>query len=212
MKKILLWVILAQVCVGTSAFAQSKYPAALQKGSVLTGGNFGFSFGTNKSTYHSPYSDFSFSQKYSSITMSPHAGFFLANGFSLGLIVDLTSTTYKGDEFNQKDKNSQYTIGPAVRFYTPGGFFFHADVAFGKNTSKSSSDWGSYTGEDKLSKYQLGIGYAIFINDFVALEPSMTYRSSKTKNTDGEARGEERLGEFVVGMGFSIYLHKRPEG
>jgi hypothetical protein len=212
MKKILLWVLLAQVCLSTSVIAQSRYRPALQKGSVLAGGNVGFSFGTYKSTYSSPYVDYSYSQKYSSVTMSPHAGVFVANGFSLGLIVDLTSATYKGDEFNQKDKSSQYAIGPAVRFYTPGGFFFHADIAFGKNTYKSSSDWGSSSGEDKLTKYQLGIGYAIFVNDFVALEPSVTYRSSKMTNVDGEAEGKDNLGEFVVGMGFSIYLHKRSDG
>jgi hypothetical protein len=200
---------IAQACMSTSVFAQSRYPVALQKGSVLTGGNLGISFGKYETSYNSPYGDYNNSKRYNSVTMSPYVGAFVGNGFSLGLIVDLTSSTYKDDEFDSKDKNSQYTVGPVLRFYTPGGLFFHADVMFGKNTYKSSSDWGSSSGEDKINKYQLGVGYAIFLNDFVALEPSVMYRSSKLKNTDGDTKGEDKLGEFVIGMGFSIYLHKR---
>jgi hypothetical protein len=212
MKKMMFsFVVLTISVCGPLGYAQSKYRSALQKGSVLTALELATSFGTNKESYRISGNTDSFKSDYSSFTLGSTTGLFLANGFMLGIVMDVTATTTKFDQpgYSSKYTSSQYTFGPVARVFMPGGFFFHGDVGFGKNTIKSSSDYGGNTDSNRVTVITVGMGYAIFLNDFIALEPTLMYKISKSKDSEDGAVIETRLGEFVMGAGLSIYLHKR---
>ncbi|MEX2234501.1 MAG: hypothetical protein WD824_20205 [Cyclobacteriaceae bacterium] len=207
MKKIILLISIALLVNSGKNFGQSAYRPALQKGSVLTNGNLAVSFGTATSDYTSQYGSSSAESGYTSWTLSPKVGFFLANGFLAGVAVDMNSVTLKYETNDSKAKTTQYTLGPVIRYYTPGGFFVHADVAFGRAIEKYSDDKES----SKILKWQLGAGYAFFINNHISLEPNIVYRKSASSRDEGDGQFKGRLGEFVLGVGFSIFLHKQTE-
>jgi outer membrane protein len=211
MKKAFGIITLALLIHSGSSFSQSSYRSALQKGSVLANGNLALSFGRATSDYYSQFGSNNIERGYTSITVSPKAGFLVANGLMFGVAVDLNSQTVNHESSDSKTTLMEYTVGPVVRFYAPGGFFVHSDVAFGKNIEKSSN--GSLTERDKANvfKWQLGVGYALFLNNHVAIEPNFSYRKSQTKGEIGDGEFKGGLGEFVIGVGFSIFLHRGGE-
>ncbi len=178
---------------------------------MLTNGNLALSFGTSKSDYKTQFSSSKNESGYTSFTLSPKAGFFLANGVMLGLAVDLNSITYNDRTEDSKGTTKQYMIGPVIRFYTPGNFFFHADVAFGKNVEKYSDESMTDSDDSKVSKWQLGVGHAFFVNNHIAIEPNIVYRNTTTRWETDFGQFEGSLGELVLGVGFSIFLHKKIE-
>jgi hypothetical protein len=95
MKKLICITLLMLLLSSIQNFGQSAYRSALQKGSVLTGGSLSASFGTSKYEYSSQYGSGNNESGYTSFTLTPKAGFFLADGVALGLGFDLTSTIYK---------------------------------------------------------------------------------------------------------------------
>jgi outer membrane protein len=211
MKKTLILVSLVLPLMVTNVFAQYEYPAAIQKGSVLTGGSAALSFGTSKNEFKSQWANYESEVGYTSFSLTPKAGFFVVNGLALGVVLDLTTTSYKDKEDDSKSASTQYSLGPMIRYYTAGGFFVFADILFGKNTYKETWEGGEDKSDSNLSKWQLGIGYAFFLNDFVSIEPGIMYRSTASKYKGDSIEYNSQLGEFVLGVGFSIFLHKRTE-
>jgi hypothetical protein len=169
MKKLFSIIFGSLLIFNLESNAQSSYKPALQKGSWMVGGSLALSFGS----YVSEYKDQSFTTKseysYTSSTNSPKGIYFLANGIGLGLGMDLTSTKFKAKEGDSETTQTQYLIGPVFRYYAPFGMFVHADVAFGKSKFKSSSGGSSNSDDSNQTKWQLGIGYAFFANDFVSI-------------------------------------------
>ena len=169
-----------------------------------------FSFGNATNEYSGDFGSGKEEVGYSSLSFTPTAGFFVANGIAIGLIVDLTSTTYKSEEdVDWEETSTQYSVGPVFRYYTPGGFFVHGDVSFGKMIEKSSYDGDSDQDDADLLKWQVGVGYAFFLNDHVSIEPTMTYRNTQSKYEDEYETNKVTLGEFVIGVGLNIFLHKK---
>jgi hypothetical protein len=90
-----------------------------------------------------------------------------------------------------------------IRYYLPGGFFIHGDYAFGKSTFKYSGE----KDQSDLSKYNLGVGYAAFISEKIAIEPSVMYRKTTLQDKEGETSNKSSLGELVVGVSINFYLN-----
>ena len=197
----LMIVLLAANC--TFSIAQSKYPMSLQKGTISAGGGVSFSFGKLESSSSSPYGSGSSKYSYSKISFEPRVSYFVTDGLAIGLITDYTSIGMK-PENGEKSTETQYAIGPMVRFYLPGGFFIHSDYSFGKYNSRYGSDNNDQSG---LTKYTLGVGYAAFISEKIAIEPSVTYRNTTIKDQEGEFSGKSSLGEFVIGVSINFFLN-----
>ncbi len=209
MKKALLIIVVSALVaiVKIDSKAQATYRPALLKGSSLIGGNLSFSFGSIETKYSGAFSGKS-ELSYNSFSFSPKAGFFVANGFALGFGADITSSTYKDADDDSESTTSQFTVGPIIRFYTHAGLFFDADLSFGKATQKYSATGSSDEEKATITKWQLGAGYAIFLNDFVAIEPGVSYRSASSKSEDVSVETNSTIGEFVLSVGLNIYLHK----
>jgi len=123
--------------------------------------------------------------------------YFLMDGLAGGLILDYSSTT-SGDE-----SSSSMTIGPVVRYYLgESGMWGQLSYAIG-----SSSD-----GDDdgpSVSALGFGVGYAVWLSDNVAFNPSLGY--SMVSNTYEDYMGSgldysENSGGIVFKAGISVHL------
>lgn len=121
-----------------------------------------------------------------SISFNPFGGYFVIDGVAVGAGITIQSDSFKPDGQSGKFTLSQLTVSPFGRYYHSSGFFGHLGFNFG--SAKFKDDIGGSTFEDKYSVFgfELGGGYAIFLNDNVAIEPLLTYESnsSKDENTD----------------------------
>ncbi len=193
----------------SKSFAQSEYRPALQKGSVLVGGSMAINVGDAKYEYSSQTSK----SKISTFQFTPEIGFFASNGFALGLSLDLNTETQKSDQNNSSNKitSTEYLAGPFLRIYTKGGIFFMGNYSFGKSITKYAYSGGSDKNESNISKWKLGVGYAAFLNDHVALEPSLSYQGFSMKEDENDSDLTYRTGQVVIGLGLSIYLGRKSE-
>ena len=201
-KNILIIALLEASC--TMIFAQSNYPMSLQKGSIAAGGGIAFNVGSLKNSYNGAYGSGSSTYKYSTISFEPRVGYFIANGLSAGLITDYTNISVTPDG-GEKSMQSQFTVGPMIRYYLPGGFFIHGDYSFGKNKSSYSSD----SDKSNLTKFNVGIGYAIFVSEQIAIEPTIMYRNTTDKEKESEYTQKSSMGEMVLGVTMNFYLNWR---
>jgi outer membrane protein len=181
----------------------------LQKGSVLVGGSMAINFGNTKYEYSSQTSK----SKLSSFQFTPEVGFFAGNGFALGISLDYNTETQKSDQDNSSNKvtSTDYLAGPFIRLYTKGGLFFMGNYSFGKSITKYKYSGGSESDENNVSKWKLGIGYAAFLNDHVALEPSLSYQGFSLKEDENDSDLTYSTGQVVIGLGFSIYLGRKSD-
>lgn len=192
MRKILISIFIA-IVFSTLSFAQTG------QGNFLLGGGFGAGFktqqveqpGANNTIVVSEY-------RSNSITFNPNIGFFLVDGFAIGLEADINNTENKDRNKNTRSTSSYYNIGPFVRYYFPVNIFLDAKVGIGNGKSYVYD-------KSKIFGYAIGAGYAAFLNDHVAIEPRIRYigtNFSSVSNNDYKTKNGSL--EFVIGL--QIYL------
>lgn len=163
----------------SSLFLFSSLTAQTQKGSLMVGGNVGFSSQSQKDVDGS----------LNTLHIAPMAGYFFADRIAGGVRVDFTSV-----KFSEADDGSTYfNFGPFLRYYTTMGIF--GELAYQLNSQTildNDSESGSYLTPR--------VGYAAFLNDHVSIEPSVYYAI-------GGGDLYEDLSTFGIDIGFNIYLH-----
>jgi hypothetical protein len=201
--------VLAAVFTSIESFGQ------FNKGRWLAGGNVSLSTSSYKATYAlgpgiTPQEVETTSMNYS---LGPQAGFFVANFLAVGTTVSVNGSRTNWDAYDPAidamvpaiSKSSSFNLGPFVRYYLPQSIFFHAGVNFGwgKNTIKG----GSLTNEGTSTEFNYGgaVGYAYFLNDYVALEPMVGYQSYGSTFNDSEMQ----QGSFYLNAALTIYLGER---
>jgi outer membrane protein len=208
MKKVTLITVALLFMLCTKIIAQSEYRPALQKGSMLVGGSLSLGFGNQKEEFKYQSGSSTEETTKNSFSLNPSIGLFIGSGFSLGLSVDLTSETLKDKSDDSKYTLTQYALGPIARYYTKAGTFFFGDLAFGKAVYKSTYTGGSDEEAANRTLWKLGVGHAIFLNEHVALEPSVSYQSNILKSKENGSEDISSVGQLVLGLGLSIYLQK----
>jgi len=194
------------VLLCTRSFAQSEFRSTLQKGSLLVGGGMTIDLGNAMYEYSSQTDK----HKLNSINFNPEIGFFANHGFALGLSLDLFSEKEKySGTYSLQGKRTEYLLGPFIRVYTKGGVFFSANYSLGKSISEYKYAGDSNKETSKTSKWKLGIGYAAFLNENVALEPSLSYQAYASKVDGDDSNFTYRQGQIVIGLGLSIYLRAK---
>jgi outer membrane protein len=208
MKKLIFITVALLGIVGSKSFAQSEFRPALQKGAVLVGGSLALNMGNAK--YES--SSYNEETKLSSFQFTPEVGFFAGNGVALGLSLNLSTETQKSDQ----DKSNKFTAtdfmaGPFIRLYARNGLFFMGNYSFGKKTTKYTYSGGSNSDKTNISNWKIGVGYAAFLNEHVALEPSLSYQVNSMKDEEDNSDSTYTTGQVVIGLGLSIYLGRKAE-
>ena len=194
MKKVFLIIALLILLCHTQNFGQSVYRRGYQKKSITLGLNSAWGFGATEPTF----------------TLISRIGFFPVNGLALGLAVDFCSNEYSSHNV----KDSEFTFGPAMRVYSPDGFFLHWDVTFGK-TKVNGFDGNAYgnaayvyhEADVNIRKIQLGLGYSFLIKNSIDFELSIMYRNYQ-RTTDSSIEVYYNAPEFVASAGFSFFLKK----
>ncbi|HRJ30604.1 MAG TPA: hypothetical protein PLV21_01565 [Cyclobacteriaceae bacterium] len=148
-------------------FAVASATAQINKGTILLAGSSNLS-GIQQDEDAGDDVQFNFSTK---------GGYFLMDNLALGLNLSLNKP------FGTNGKT--FGIGPFARYYFGGKFFLGAGFT-------------SYSGDDySYSEIPIELGYAIFLADIVALEPSLFY-----SKFGGDAEGAL----FGLNLGISIYF------
>ena len=174
MKKIFLFLVATLFAV--NAFAQ------LEQGSLRIGGTSELGF-LNLKPKGADYST-------NSLTLGVDGGYFFMDNFSVdaALLFD-----YEKDS-DEDDALTTFGVEVGVRYYLPVKVFFGA--GFDLVTSKyGDNDSVSGTG------LNLKVGYAAFLSDKIALEPSVGYRLGLSD----EEKGTQANG-FGVQLGISVFF------
>jgi hypothetical protein len=138
-----------KVCISALLFSLFfECHAQIEKGNMLVGGNV-----NSAVTYGRGYAS-------ATLNIAPGAGYFITNRFAAGASLNLTSVAVmSGPRFHYFTAG----IAPFVRYYTSYRLFIFGQPEFESNLTRY-----------KLFKYmntRIGIGYAAFITESVALEP-----------------------------------------
>ena len=127
-------------------------------------------------------------EKTNTFNVGSSVGYFFMDDLSAGLSLTYANVSTGGASI------SALGIGPFLRFYFDGALFLEGGyILQSQNTDFAFSDSKANGGQ-----VFLGTGYAIFLNDNIAFEPSIEYSAGT-----GDFDGTKNLG---VKFGFSLYL------
>ena len=121
---------------------------AVNQGAWMVGGSAGFTSTSLKDV------DGSTTQ----IFLNPNLGYFIADDLAIGLGIGFESIS--NDDFDA----TYFSLGPLVRFYFADAIFAQAGVNLG-------------LGDDEFTEFNVGVGYSWFVDNSVAIEPMLFYRS-----------------------------------
>jgi outer membrane protein len=174
MKKILFTVFAAFVAFGASA--------QIEKGTILAGAssNLGYNSFTPKDA-----------DAITAFNIDLKGGYFIIDNLALGLNIGFSSQ----DDSNSDTKTTSTALGVFARYYIQGKIFIEGgfDSYKDKDESGGSEFESSYTG------INIGVGYAAFITDNIAVEPALGYTS-----VSGDFEGSG----FGINVGFTLYLNR----
>lgn len=183
-------------------FIYASATAQIEKGRILASGSVGLSFQKYKEVYDGNTDS---ERNSTNFYLSPRAGYFITDAIAVGAGIDLSLSTTKFDD-DEKYNGTSIFFSPFVRYYFPQKFFGQFEFGIG-----SSKDKWSYPNEPddeykaKSFLWSLGVGYAYFLNDHVAVEPMISYTSTTYTDRD-DTKEKDKYGNFMLQVGFSIYL------
>ncbi|HSK13396.1 MAG TPA: hypothetical protein VK907_09285, partial [Phnomibacter sp.] len=152
--------------------------AQTDQGDKLIGGTAGFQTGKNTNQ----------------VTIAPTFGIFAADNLAIGGALNFNSSKF-GDV-----RSTTFGLGPFVRYYIG-----KADTKPFLVSEFDILSTSSKTGSTKISSngfgFLLGLGFAAFINESVAVEGISGYNYSKFKDVDGSSG-------FALRFGFQVYLNR----
>lgn len=149
----------------TYVVGQSEKPTS--KGHFFGGGIISF----ESKTLDATIDDITISQRTNSLELSPNLGFFIINRMALGLKVNsiFTKTKYLTD--GDLTKESKLLLSPFIRYYVYSDFFGEFDLGYGKISYEEDTG--------VIFRGLLCIGYSIFLNDKISLEPIISLNKYK---------------------------------
>ncbi len=199
MKKFLLLAIM--ICVAVTTFAQ------FNKKRIMIGGAFDYKYQKIK-TKSSGNTTIESTQVSNSFI--PSFGFFVADNFAVGLAfntsINSNEYTSSGSSSNSY-KSKTLQIQPFAKYYLKSRIFFQGEVGIGFGTEDYS---GFYNDDDEnfsLFHWGLSAGYAIVLNDHIAIEPALGY-TSLTSNVSNSDTKNFNNGIFMH-IGIQVYLGKK---
>ena len=170
--------------------------AKLIQRSIMVGGGIN---GTYRSieNHNSNSSTQSGSKK--QIDVQGRFGYFLINDLALGVLGTVSHTTVKMDGA-ATNPTTHILLGPFARYFLNNGIFGEASYGFGiQNLSDSQ--------KRDISELRGGIGYSLFINPKVAVEPAIMFTYYKEKNPANQDNYYTEMGPSI-NIGLQVYLFR----
>lgn len=174
MKSVFLSLLLLAVA---PAFCQTE------KGATIVGGALSLQTTKNNSNF----------------AVNPNIGFFPANNFAVGGALNLNFSK-QGDV-----KNNQFGIGPYIRYYfgkSQTKPFFNLEGNYLNSKYETTDNGIKKTINTNGFGFLIGLGFAAFVNDVVAVEGLTGYNYSDFKNNSGS-------GGFTMRLGFQLYFSRK---
>jgi outer membrane protein len=122
------------------------------------------------------------------LNVSPNVGYYITNDLAIGARFSLFTYSYGGSV------NYQFGVGPWARYYFINSLFAQAGMDFGS----AAFDFFSFNADGGSTTIHMGIGYSWFLNNSVAIEPSLQY-SIYNAGEDGLQADYTRFG-FNMGV------------
>lgn len=181
-----------------------------EQGRALFGGSSSLGFNSSgvkhKSDNHSEDG-----RKTTTLSFSPQVGFFLADGFALGLELPLSfSSANDPNDDSYKSTDFALIAAPFARYFFGNGNvkpYLQGQVGLG--TLKSKVEFGNSSMEDKLSLFQFGFkgGAAFFFSDNVAVDIGLGYSSTSYKTTEDNPNNNRAvINNIGLNVGFIITI------
>ena len=198
MKKVSLF------CLSMLAFASAF--GQFNQGRMMVGGSGTFSVTTDKDKVGNTSVVNGTSV---SIGLTPQFGYFIMDNLAVGGQLQISASSFNRREGDSESSSFTSTIGPFARYYFGPGIITEAGFGFGTRSFKFTSGNGTTTETDYvLSSLHLGLGYAFFLNDNVAVEPMLVYRTNSARVVDSDPKAKNIDGGVYLQVGFQIYLGK----
>ena len=154
------------ICVIIFCTTYGQIEKPIQKGNFTAGGEINYSYTKSEIS------------KQNNLGFSPNFGYFVAKGLNIGIQADLSFYSNKYDPdypyFQGENKGTSFLLSPYIRYYTNSGFFGHLQGGLGN--SKNSNNFGE--SNTSVSLWSAGLGYAYFLNQNIAIEPLLFYRTT----------------------------------
>lgn len=97
--------------------------------------------------------------------LTPNLGYYILNDLAVGVRLNFQSYSFDGAS------ESQFGIGPWARYYFVNSLYAQAGIDFGS----TGMDFFSLLADEGSTTLNFGIGYSWFLNNSVAIEPSIQY-------------------------------------
>jgi long-subunit fatty acid transport protein len=233
--KTLIKFIFPLVILFYSIDGYSQINKPITKGNIILGGAIGFSCNPGISDSNNDYDDsnmdyhFSSKQNFLSFSLSPSFGYFVADGFVLGLSPSFSyfhnKYTYKyfypstGQENEYEYKSTSYRIGlyPITKYYFKNCIFIELITGFSRSWSNSFQGYSDNPVQDYKYKNTstsievgLGLGYAIFITPKISIEPGLFYIYNldigKQTGDDYTDKNNNQSHNISLSAGFHFFL------
>jgi hypothetical protein len=186
MKKLFL---LLSLIFSLNSFSQIEKP--ITKGNMVIAGGASIQ-NNNLETSSDPTSSM---VGFFSISLTPGFGYFIQDNLSIGLNTNMTYLhsgyiSYFG-----------LGVGPNIRYYYKNGLFIKAEFMI-DFLHRNFPNYGLNGSISKQTNFSLipGIGYALFLNQKVALEPCLSYMIQHTIDQSINSHN------FLLELKFSIFL------
>jgi hypothetical protein len=157
-------------------------------GNIIIGGDV-------TADYYKESSNIPFSTPYKRtyIAINPVADYFISDNLAVGASATLSFS------FHNNLTTTNFGIGPEVRYYFDYGLLLKLQTAINRQSNKNY--------KDTYFTIKPGVGYAIFLNQKVALEPCIVYELGREKYTPTPGTETKyKSGRFGLEIGLTIFL------
>ena len=141
------------------------------------------------------------------ISVTPRSGVFLLEELAIGAGIDYSyqNRKKKGNKIPEY-KSSQLVAGPFVRYYFPNLLFTEvfAGVGLVNIVDRTQAQTKDQERKSDLLHMTAGVGYAYFLNNRVALEPSLKYVYDAVEVANNV---REKQHGVELHLGLQIYLY-----
>lgn len=146
------------------------------------------------------------------IGLSPKVGYFIADGFAVGIEVPLESISYPNQSNTSNfylKKEKSFAVTPFIRGYIGQNNikpFLEFKAGFGKRTQYAKGPWEDVELNINTFQYAFSGGMAVFLNKYVAVEFGFGYSQITSKYEEINGGHEVTDSNIDMGVGLLIVL------
>mgnify|MGYP006286550753 CR=1 FL=1 len=152
--------------------------------------------------------------KMTSINLLPKVGYFVADNFAIGLVLNIALSSTKNGEDNDKYSQTLLSVGPFVRYYIPTSKvlpYFEISGSFGAINNKydysDNSNWEDDEYKSSVMSIGGGVGLAAPLGERVTFDVLAGYNSLTVKGKeDNDDNDRTVIGTIGLKIGFTIML------